>query len=246
MSYLRLADYTAPLPTNPYKRGISLLFIYSGDVPELDDRLTEILGENGLITVIPTSPAEHSTAKVIAEYFEAIEIKAQTPTKRAYLNKNALKNQILSGSAVYLCGGNTYEFLNYAKKMDLFAILEELEANGGIIAAESAGSIILSNNISTAAIPTSCPDENLINLAHIDAMGRIPFHISPHFDPTDDCSKADIVELQVLADESARQVLLLEDGEGFIMQDNKITFFQGQEKLLTPTAQPLEDKTPIL
>ena len=223
-------------------RGNHLLFIYSGHVQELDDKLAEILGEKGLITVIPTSPEDNSTAKTIADYFEAIGIKAQTPTKRAYSSKEALKNQILNSSAVYLCGGNTYEFLDFAKNMDLFATLAILEENGGIIAAESAGSIILSNDISTAAIPTSCPDENLVNLQVFDAMDRIPFHISPHFDHQNEDASTDIAELQILANDSSRQVMLLADGEGFIMQEHEITYFQGTEKYLTPARQTVESK----
>ena len=223
-----------------------MLFIYSGHVPEIDERLTEILGKNGLITVIPTSPDEHSSAEAIAEYFETIEIKAQTLSKRAYSSKETLKNQILSSSAVYLCGGNTYDFLSFAQNMDLFTTLTILEENAGIIAAESAGSIILSNDISTAAIPTSCPDDNLIGLRYLDAMDRIPFHISPHFDPQDSDAKRDTAELQTLANDSSREVLMLEDGEGFIMQDREITFFQGIEKFLTPVTRPFTQKQPKL
>ncbi len=218
-----------------------MLFIYSGHVPELDNRLCEILGENGLITVIPTSPSGDATARIIADYFEEIGIKAQTLTKRAYSVKEAFKNQILNSSAVYLCGGNTYEFLDFAKRIGLFETLRILEENSGIIAAESAGSIILSDDISTAAIPTSCPDENNIGLLTLSAMKRIPFHISPHFNPKDNNYKTDIKELQTLADQSCRPVLLLEDNEGFIMQGREITFFQGREKFLTPKNQTTEN-----
>jgi len=163
---------------------------------------------------------------------------------KAYTNKELLKKRILESAALYLCGGNTYEFLDFAQKMELFPTLSILEANGGIIAAESAGSIILSDDISTAAVPSSCPDENSIGIKHLDAMGRIPFHISPHFDPQDEFCDSDIAELQALADSSNQAVLLLQDGEGFIMQDRKITFFQGTEKYLLPTRQSITDKKP--
>lgn len=219
-----------------------MLYIYSGDVPELDSRLLTQLGSIGKLTVIPAYPGDHSTAKHITTYFRLSGFNAHTLPKAAYSNKQLLQTHILGSAAVYLCGGNTYEFLDFATNMQMFDVLHAFEADGGIIAAESAGSIILSTDISTAAIPSSYPDENNIGLEHFGGMGRLPFHINPHFDPKDQYCKSDIIELQALADSSNQPVLLLEDGEGFIMQDNKISFFEGREKYLIPdttlTPQP--------
>ena len=211
-----------------------MLFIYSGDVPELDEILAQWLGSERKLTVIPTSINDHTTARHIAGYYKNTNINACTLPKRAYNDSRLLKSIILDSDAVFLCGGNTYEFLDFANNLDLFTTLSIFEANNGIIAAESAGSIILTSNIATASIPSSYPDENLVGITDLTAMNRLTFHISPHYDPMDEFCSSDRLELQTLANESGQSVMLLEDGEGFIVEGDRITHFQGKEKYLNP------------
>ena len=219
-------------------KGKAVLLVYSGCVPELDLILTENVSSNGdKLTIIPAIPSEYKEAAYIADYYQDLGMQVQSFDQCDYENSNLLSQKILGSNAVYLMGGNTYEFLNYARSVNLFSILTKLEANDGIIAAESAGSIILSDTIATASLPTSDVDENTPNMTNFHAMGRLAFHISPHFNPEKSELETDLAELQQLANSTNQDVLLLEDGEGFQMQGDVIQRFIGNTKVLKPQAQ---------
>ncbi len=66
-------------------------------------------------------------------------------------------------------------------------------------------------------------------------MGRIPFHVSPHFDPASPLAMNEIGELQRLADLSGRSVLILQDGAGIVMQDDDVIFSVGLSSWLSAT-----------
>lgn len=213
-----------------------MLYIYSGEVPELDAALRDTLGPRALLTAIPYSPVEHWSAREGAAYFRAIGIRSRSLSRKRYQDPELLEQAILSSEAVYLSGGNTYEFLAYAERVGLFSMLQAFEANGGVIVAESAGSIILSPTIDTAAIPTRDADVNRIDLIRTQAMGRIPFHISPHFEPGHKAAREDLEELQALADASLVPVIVLQDGEGFVMDGDEVVSFVGKRRMLQPAS----------
>lgn len=220
-----------------------MLYIYSGEVPELDEALRQALGASHRVTCIPYSPKEVWSADEATDYFRHAGIRARTLSRRFYRDPRRLEQAIMTSDAVYLAGGNTYEFLAYARHMGLFGMLQRFEASGGLIAAESAGSIILCDDIATAAVPSSCPDRNAIGLTELGAMGRIPFHISPHFNPRGFRARADLDELQGLADRSQRPVAVLQDGEGFVMEGERVLRFVGDGRMLMPRLPVATDLT---
>ena len=212
-----------------------MIYIYSHDVPELDELLLETLGSKHRFTMIPPSPSEMGEALHAREVFREAGLHARTQSTRFYRDPNRLHNIIMNSDAVYLSGGNTFEFLEYAHTVGLFEMLEEFEEAGGIIVAESAGSIILSPNIATALIPTSCPDEETVHLESFIGMGRIPFHVSPHHDSE---SKQENDELQALAHYSKIPVIALHDGEGIIVEGDEITRVVGNPSKYYPEIVP--------
>lgn len=216
-----------------------MIFIYSGESPALDRRLRYELGKKHRLLTIPFSPDEHWAAVEARDYFIATGIIAHTLSSDAYQNRTWLRDEIFSSDAVYLSGGNTYQFLDYARSIDLFSLLDCFETNGGIIVAESAGSIILSPDISTAAIPTTSPDENNVGLTDFHGMGRLPFHVSPHFEPESDRAEHEITELQRLAELSNTSVLMLQDGGGVVLDENELIFSAGSTHWIrVDTGQP--------
>lgn len=205
-----------------------MLYIYSGDVPELNDRLLEQLGEKHTITTIPANPSDMASARQITDFFRHAGLRTRLRNARFYRDSKRLYQIIMNSDAVYLTGGNTFEFLDYAYHSGLFEILQEFETAGGIILGDSAGSIILSPNIATALIPTTCPDEHNFEMGSYLGMGRIPFHISPHFEPDADVAQNELDELQALAYVSKIPIKILQDGEGFIMEGENIIHTVGQ------------------
>ncbi|MDH5694338.1 MAG: Type 1 glutamine amidotransferase-like domain-containing protein [Gammaproteobacteria bacterium] len=211
-----------------------MLYIYSGEVPELDEVLRADLGEEHVFTVIPCGPHEIGAAKYMADCFRYHGIRARVLGTRYYKDRHRLRRIIMGSDGIFLMGGNTFEFLNYAKDIDLFKVLADYEEEGGLIAAESAGSIILSKRIDTAWVPSCHPDENTIGLTDFEGMGRLPFHISPHFDPESETSNQDRRELQQLANETDLKVVVLHDGDGLIINEQIITAQFGSPFELDP------------
>lgn len=212
-----------------------MLLIYSGDVPDLDAILVDELNAvNGSMLILPVSPGECKDAKILANCFRGIGVKALSLSQAAYSSPNSLAKNLMSSNAVYLMGGNTFDFLQFARSVNLFQILTQFEANGGIIAAESAGSILLSDSIATARLPSYDADENRAGMIDLQGMGRISFHISPHFEQHTYIAEGGLRELQSLANVSNQDVILLEDGEGFVMQGDRISQFIGEMKVLSP------------
>jgi len=204
-----------------------MIFIYSGEVPALDRRLGYELGKNHRLLTIPYAADEHWAALEAQDYFRDCGLNAHALSRIACHDKQQLRDEILTSDAVYLSGGNTYQFLAFAREMGLFSLLSTFEKLGGIIVAESAGSIILSSDISTAAIPTTCPDENIAGITDFQAMGRIAFHVSPHYEPDAPQAIDEMDELQTLAELSRTPVLVLQDGAGVVIKDDEIIFSTG-------------------
>jgi peptidase E len=211
-----------------------VLYVYSGDVPELNDKLLHQLGSKHLITTIPANPSDMASAKHVTDFFRHAGLRIRLRNARFYRDPRRLYQIIMNSDAVYLTGGNTFEFLDYAYHYSLFEILDEFEKEGGVIIGDSAGSIILTPNIATALIPTTCPDEHHFEMESYLGMGRIPFHISPHFDPEEDIAEKELEELQILASASKVAVKVLEDGEGFIFEGESIIHTVGQPIDLKP------------
>lgn len=205
-----------------------MLFVYSGEVPELNEKLLELLGAKHTLTTIPAEPGDMASAKYVTDYFRHEGLRARLMGARYYRDGRRLRQVIKNSNAVYLMGGNTFEFLAYAQRIGLFPILNEFEKDGGVILSESAGSIILTPNISTALIPTTCPDDHELDLESYTGMGRLSFHVSPHFDPSITSATQELDELQALAYHSKIPVMVLKDGEGFVMEEGNIVHTVGQ------------------
>lgn len=218
-------------------RGFLVLLVYSGEVPALDALLRRRLVAQRELVVVPYSLDDVASAHDAAGYFRAAAVAARVLSSRTYERAAALRSAVIGAGAVYLVGGNTYEFLAYARRVGLFGILQALEQQGGVIAAESAGSILLSPDIATAAIPSRNRDVNTPRLARLVGMGRLPFHVSPHFQPRSRHAHGDIEELQSLADRSCRPVMVLEDGQGFVMRGLHIVRRVGRMRTLRPMGQ---------
>ncbi len=207
-----------------------MIFIYSGEVPALDQALLKKLGDKHTLTIIPASMNDMASAKQHKLYFRHQGIRARLQPLRYYQDRKRLPVIFQHSDAVYLAGGNTFEFLAYAQRVGLFALLAEFEQRGGIIVAESAGSILLSPTIATASIPSTCPDDERVKLEDYRGMARLPFHISPHYEPDAATAKQERRELKALALHSGHKVLLLQDGEGVVIKGNKVVLEVGEPK----------------
>ena len=213
-----------------------MLYIYSGDVPEFDAAIRQKLGPQHALTLIPVSPRERNAAHYCLAHLRQAGFHARLPGSRYYRDRRRLRNIIMNADAIYLMGGNTFAFLEFARQIGLFDIIAEFEAAGGLVLAESAGSIILSPTIATALVPTTCPDELLTGMTDFRGMGRLPFHVSPHFDPRAASAPQELDELQALATLTQCPVWVLQDGEGLVLDGRTIIDTHGEPRQLVPEA----------
>ncbi|SFE99020.1 Type 1 glutamine amidotransferase-like domain-containing protein [Paracidovorax wautersii] len=151
--------------------------------PVLDARLLRLIGKSS-----PRIAYFASSAETNRQYFE---------TARAYYadrgvsldfyvgpdsqNIGDLTATALQCDAVHLSGGNTYGFLRWLQQHGLLPELRKYVVQGGVLIGVSAGAILMSPNISTAALCGDAPDPLLTDHT---SLGLTQFHFLPHFTPT--------------------------------------------------------------
>jgi dipeptidase E len=80
--------------------------------------------------------------------------------------------------AIHLAGGNTFSFLRWLTELGVLPVLRAYALDGGVLIGASAGSILMTPAVGTAAL---CGDERDPGLAHEGALGLVDFHFWPHY-----------------------------------------------------------------
>jgi len=85
---------------------------------------------------------------------------------------------LLDCDAIHLSGGNTYYFLSWLRRRNMMDTLVRYVARGGILIGVSAGSILMTPDISTSSI---CGDELIQGETDFTGLGLVDFAFVPHF-----------------------------------------------------------------
>lgn len=137
---------------------------------------------------------------------------------------NFKKNSLSDCDIVYIDGGNTYQLLEEIRSIPYFKkSLKEFSKNGGIISGQSAGVIVLTENISMASIPSETADENYLNTKKTKALNLLNFHFSPHYENDTSENK----ELKEFSYKTKNRIIAIPDGSA-ISINNKSLEFIGQ------------------
>ena len=123
---------------------------------------------------------------------------------------DAFTDEMLVGlssyAAIYLSGGNTFTFMDMARKRGLQTILEQYLTNGGLLIGASAGSIMCTPSIELAKFG----DENEVGMTDFSGFGFVDFEFHPHF--RDEPSERErLAEYQRTHE---REIYTCEDGAG--------------------------------
>lgn len=86
--------------------------------------------------------------------------------------------KLLDYGTIYLSGGNTYAFMDAAKKRNIYPILKKHLENGGLLIGASAGSIMMTPSIDLAGMGG---DKNTPNLKDTTGFNFVDFEFHPHF-----------------------------------------------------------------
>jgi dipeptidase E len=158
------------------------------------------------------------TNKEISKYYT--DIISENFKKIGYTNfeiidfENYNKYNLSEFNIFYVCGGNTFSILNYARKVNLKNNIEKLFVRNGLYIGVSAGSIIMQENINTAN--EISPDPNFINLEDFTGLNFTNIFLTPHFTESE--------ETQVLNFEEKynMKVEKLTDNEAIFIKGDKI------------------------
>jgi dipeptidase E len=197
------------------------LVLYSDQIlPEtekVDHELAALLGKsNPRIGYIPSSADPQRKyyeerrvyyarlGMTLSSYFELDE---------AY-DPNRLE-ALLACDAIHLTGGNTYYFLHWLRKRGMLAPLRQYVARGGVLIGVSAGAILMTPDIATAAL---CGDEPLDGETDLAALDLVDFAFVPHFGEI----PSDLVVLQAYSRSCQVVVYACRDGDGIVVEDDQV------------------------
>ncbi len=85
---------------------------------------------------------------------------------------------LLKCDAIHLSGGNTFYFLSWLRKRKMMDILVKYVVGGGVLVGVSAGAILMTPDISTAAFPG---DSQMPGETDTTGLGLVDFAFIPHY-----------------------------------------------------------------
>lgn len=128
--------------------------------------------------------------------------------------------------AIHLSGGNTFYFLNLLNKRGFIELLKNYVRNGGILIGISAGSILMTKKIDTAAIGKGA-DDNSIGIMDNTALGIVDFEFAPHWTG----SYKQVKLLKKYAKANKTTVYACKDGSGIVVNGDDIKIIGDIEKI---------------
>jgi dipeptidase E len=123
--------------------------------------------------------------------------------------------QLLECDAIHLSGGNTYYFLYWLRRRNMMDTLVQYVARGGILIGVSAGSILMTPDITTSSI---CGDEQIPGETDFSGLGLVDFSFVPHFGDI----SVTIDDLKKYSQEKQRVVYAARDSGAIIVIGNKV------------------------
>jgi dipeptidase E len=201
------------------------LVFYSGGYSEenwaLDEEMLSIcLSTNPVFTYIPSLSDEDD--EDYAEF--TARFSGHGVRKFQYLPVD-MKGEfdyikLMRSDLVFLAGGNTFYFSKSLRAKGLFSFLRSFISQGGVLAGESAGAIIMSPRIDAASYPTFDCDENEVGLENWNGLKLVKFDFFPHFSNT----KRYIHELNIRSKYSHDPIYACSDGSGIIIDGPRRVF----------------------
>lgn len=214
------------------------LCLYSGGVRKrneiIDLRVVERVGKKGTFTYIPsdsTNPGSAAFFEYFKRYFGYYGIRRFKYFCHDRPFGASDVRDAFKADAVYLSGGNTFYFKGSLRRSKIEPMLRKYVAAGGALVGQSAGSVLMTPTISTAAVgPVKDPNE--VGLKDLSGLRLIDILFVPHYEPR----KQIVTELRKFSSASkARLLVAAQDGGGVIQSGGMrtivgpVTLFSGGE-----------------
>ena len=197
------------------------LVLYSDQVPPLTDAIDAELKmlldkTNPRIGFIPSSSdpkREYYTERKAFYYQIGMNLDVYFELDREW--KPDLLESLLDCDAIHLSGGNTYYFLHWLRRRNMTDTLIRYVDQGGLLIGVSAGSILMTPDISTSAL---CGDEVMEGETDYSGMGLVDFLFVPHFGDI----PVDMDDLKQYSQDKQMRVYAASDSGGIVIVDDKV------------------------
>jgi dipeptidase E len=191
----------------------------------LDARLLQFVPPRCTVGYIPASPdRDRRFFSGFARHYEQLGIELRFFGLEDEFRSDALP-ELLQHDAIHLSGGNKFRFLYWLRARGLFSELQRYVARGGVLIDVSAGAILMTRDIRSAAIcgdaPYSAPNGTTLSdptLSDTAGFGLVDFAVLPHFDG----SNAQRVALGHLGTQLGSVAYGVPDGSGIVVDGLRV------------------------
>jgi dipeptidase E len=129
-----------------------------------------------------------------------------------------LLDSLLSCDAIHLSGGDTYYFLHWLRQRQLLEPLHRYVNQGGVLVGVSAGSILMSPDISVVHLYR---DEPVTSSTDLSSLSLVDFAFVPHFGSRR--TPTIMSSLQEYSRDHQIVVYACEDSGGIVVVDDDVT-----------------------
>ena len=205
----------------PIGKPMKKLVLYSDqivpDAENVDRELAALLAKpNPSIGYIPcSSDPQRYYYQVCQGYYARLGMTLSTYFELDQAYEPERLEALLACDAIHLSGGNTYYFLYWLRLRGMLAPLRRYVSRGGVLIGVSAGSILMTPDITTSSF---CGDEPLPGQTGYGALNLVDFEFIPHFGQI----RADLAAFQAHSLARQRVVYACCDGGGIIVEGDQV------------------------
>lgn len=190
----------------------------------IDQRLLGLMATTnpriGYVASAPDPDRAYFSSK--REYYARLGVDLRPYVDEWTAGDRAGLRDLLDCDAIHLSGGNPYRFLRWLKATGLLVALREFALDGGVLVGNSGGSLLMTGDISFAALSPFGRSERSDS---VDALALVDFQFWPHYQPG---QERESNASRLLA--AAPAVYACPDGSGIIVEGASIQTF-GNPKL---------------
>jgi dipeptidase E len=197
------------------------LMLYSDQIPllsnEIDTELKKLFDKtNPRIGYIPSaSDPERKYYKERKSFYNQLGMDLDVYFELDKEWKLDLLELLLDCDAIHLSGGNTYYFLHWLRIRNMMDTLIQYVSRGGVLIGVSAGSILMTPDISTSEL---CGDEVMEGETDFSGLKLVDFSFVPHFGDI----PVNLDDLKKYSRDKQMRVYAAKDSGGIVVVDNEV------------------------
>lgn len=199
------------------------LILYSDQIPPLADKIDRELISllpklNPIIGYIPSNAdPPRKYFKERQAYYSRMGMDLQVYFELDKEYHPDMLDSLLSCDAIHLSGGNTYYFLHWLRKRKMLEPLRRYVKRGGVLVGVSAGSILMSPDISICPLYVNEPIEVETDFS---SLNLVDFAFAPHY--KSERMSASIPALHKYSRDHQIVVYACQDSGGIVVIENEV------------------------